>query len=106
LKRNEKYASNSKEQLEINDNVSALSARAYTPLLLVKHEGFITLMVKRNPRLNMISRTWLTRSLIKKNRRDSQKCVTYVDPNVARMEKFVSLLDDEYWMLKVLVWKS
>jgi hypothetical protein len=36
----DKYASNSKEQLEFEYDVIALTALAYTPLFLVEHEAF------------------------------------------------------------------
>jgi hypothetical protein len=78
---NDKYASNSKEQLEFEEDVIALTALACTPLSLVEHEAFVNLILKRDPGLNMISRTRLSRNVIpKKNRRDSQKCARYVDP--------------------------
>jgi hypothetical protein len=38
---NYKYASNSKEQLEFEEDVIALTALAYTPLSLVKHEALL-----------------------------------------------------------------
>ena len=63
---NDKYASNSKEQLEFEEDVIALTALACTPLSLVEHEAFINLILKRDPRLNMISRTRLSRNLIPK----------------------------------------
>jgi hypothetical protein len=44
---NDKYASNSKEQFEFEEDVIALTALAYTPLLLVDHEFFINLILKR-----------------------------------------------------------
>jgi hypothetical protein len=55
---------NSKEQLEFEEDVIAITALGITPLLLVEHEAFIMLLLKRDPRLNMISRTQLSRNLI------------------------------------------
>jgi hypothetical protein len=42
------------------------NALVCTPLLLVEHEAFINLMLKWDPRINMVSRTWLSRNLIPK----------------------------------------
>jgi hypothetical protein len=63
---NKKYASNSKEQLEFEYDIIALTTRAYTPLSLVEHEAFRNLIRKRDPTLNMISRTQLSQNLISK----------------------------------------
>jgi hypothetical protein len=63
---NDKYASNSKERLELEEDDIALTALACTPLLLVEHEAFINLIMKRDPRQNMTSRIWLSRNLISK----------------------------------------
>jgi hypothetical protein len=43
---NDKYASNSKVQLEFEEDVIALTALAYIPLSLVEHEAFIKLILK------------------------------------------------------------
>jgi hypothetical protein len=46
----DKYALSSREQLEFEEDVIALFALAYTPLLLVKHGAYIHLIMKRDPR--------------------------------------------------------
>ena len=59
-----KYEMNSKEQLSFEEDIIALSAQAYTPLSLVENESFRTLILNRDPRLHMVSRTRLSRTLI------------------------------------------
>jgi hypothetical protein len=56
---NDKYASNSKEQLKFEEDVIALTALGYTLSSLMEHESFLNLIMKRDPMLNMISRTRL-----------------------------------------------
>jgi hypothetical protein len=79
---NDKYASNSKEQLEFEEDVIALTALAYTLLLLVEHEAFINLILKRDPRLNMISRTWLSWNLITRKTAEIDKNVQHISTHV------------------------
>ena len=59
-----KYEMNSKEQLLFEEEIIALSAQAYTPISLVENESFRALILNRDPRLHMVSRTCLSRTLI------------------------------------------
>jgi hypothetical protein len=72
---NDKYASNSKEQPGF---VIAITVVIFTPLSLVEHKALINLILKRDPRLNMISRTRLSRNLITRKTTELAKNVHHV----------------------------
>jgi hypothetical protein len=87
-----KYASNSKEQLEFEDDIIALTARAYTSLSLGEHEAFRNLIRKRDPRLNMISRTQLSQNLIPKKSAEIIKNVQHTLTHIPAVSLSYNLL--------------
>jgi hypothetical protein len=88
---NDKYASNSKEQLEFEEDAIALTALAYTPLSLVEHEAFLNLILKRDPRLNMKSRTRLSRNLITRKTAEIVKNVQHMLAHVPAVTLYYDL---------------
>lgn len=59
-----KYSKDEREQLQFERNVVILTASAYTPLSLVEEPAFMKLIADIDPRMNPISRSRLSRTLI------------------------------------------